>query len=118
MPLLSRRLVFGLAAFLPATASRAQGDIALFRVVGPRDEVTIGLTETELGRLGTGPRVERIARTLVAQGQITAWHYVVGRAADGSTRFAARGRVAILRSDLLRIEPYAAAIPVAPPPVE
>ena len=35
---------------------------------------------------------------------------------DGSTRYAAAGKVAILRNDTLRIEPYAAALPVAAPP--
>jgi hypothetical protein len=101
----------------PWASARAQsGGVTLLRVVGPRDEVTIGLTEAELARLGSGPAVERVARTLVAQGQITAWQYVVGRAPDGSTRLAASRRIAVLRHDALRVEPYSAALPVAAPP--
>ncbi len=121
---LTRRLLPALALAIPfatlaATAAVAQGSgVSLFKVVGPRDEVTIGLTEAELARLGSGPAVERIARALVASGQLTAWQYAVGRAPDGSTRYAARGRVAILRSDSLRVEPLAPALPVAPPPAE
>lgn len=102
-----------------AGASFAENDkVHLFKLVGPRDEVTIGLTAAELDKLGAGPEVERIARKLVADGQLTAWRYVVGRAPDGSTRFAASGRVAFLRTDTLRVEPYAANLPVAAPPAE
>jgi hypothetical protein len=92
--------------------------VELFRVVGPRDEVTIGVTPADLGAMGQGAAVERIARKLVADGQITAWRYAVGHAPDGSTRFAATGKVAILPHETLRIEPYTAALPVAPPPSE
>jgi hypothetical protein len=120
MPRLPRRLAAGLlAAALLAPAAQSQGTsggVRLFKVIGPRDEVTIGLTEAELQRLGSGPEVERIARALVADGRLTAWRYGVGRAPDGGTRFAPQGQVAILRNDALRIEPYAASLPVAPPP--
>ncbi len=115
-----RRLLSAIAA-IAALRQAAQAQAAeprLFKVIGPRDEVTIGLTEAELQRLGTGPQVERIARRLVADGQLTAWRYVVARAPDGSTRHAASGRVAILRNETLRIEPYTPALPVAPPPAE
>lgn len=105
-----------LAAGWLGTAAAQAPAVRLFKVVGPRDEVTIGLTEAELASLGTGPDVERIARTLVAQGQLTAWHYVVGRAPDGTTRFATARRIAVMRHESLRIEPYTAALPVAPPP--
>ncbi|MBV1797644.1 hypothetical protein [Siccirubricoccus sp. G192] len=104
---------------IPAPAARSQGTtggVRLFKAIGPRDELTIGLTETKLQRLGSGPEVERIARTLVADGRVTAWRYIVGCAPDGGTRFAPQGQVAILRNDALRIEPYAASLPVAPPP--
>jgi hypothetical protein len=117
--MIARRSLVGFGlALLPGLAPAQEAAIRLFKVIGPRDEVTIGLTDSELARLGGGPAVERIARALVAQGQLTAWRYAVGRAPDGGTRFAATGRVAILRSESLRIEPYAAALPVAPPPAE
>ncbi len=119
MPRLTRRLLPALSLVIPASAARAQaGGVSLFRVVGPRDEVTIGLTGAELTRLGGGPAVERVARALVANGQLTAWQYAVGRAPDGGTHYAARGRVAILRSESLRIEPLSPALPVAAPPAE
>lgn len=105
-----------IALAVPSLAE--SGPVQLFKIVGPRDDVTIGVTSAELDGMGTGPTVERIARKLAADGQLTAWRYVVGRAPDGSTRFAATGRVAFMRNDTLRIEPYAASLPVAPPPAE
>ena len=114
----SRRTLAVLLGALAAAPAHAQDlpEVSLFKVVGPRDEVTIGLTRADLAAMGTGPAVERIARSLVGQGQVTVWNYAVGRAPDGSTRYAATRRIAILRNDTLRIEPYAPALPVAPPP--
>ncbi|TCH98962.1 hypothetical protein EJV46_10440 [Roseococcus sp. SYP-B2431] len=118
MPQITRRTaaLAALAAGSLGTAAAQAPAVRLFKVIGPRDEVTIGLTEAELTALGSGPEVERIARALVANGQLTAWQYIVGRAPDGSTRLAATRRIAVLRSESLRIEPYTAALPVAPPP--
>ena len=92
--------------------------VRLFRVVTMRGDVVIGLTPGQLDALGQGPEVERLARRIAQEGQLTAWRYVVTRAADGSTRLATRDRVAVLRQDALMVEPYAAALPVAAPPAE
>ncbi len=115
-PHLPRRaaLLAPLLASLPASAQAPT--VTLFRVVTARDEVLIGLTPAELAALGGGAEVERVARRLVEAGQITAWRYTVTRAADGSTQLATRERVALLRHDSLRVEPYRPALPVAPPP--
>lgn len=101
-----------------AAASAMAQDTAplLFRVVGAKDEVTIGLTPSDFAAMGGAPGVERLARKLVADGQLTAWQYAVGRGPDGATRYVATKRIAVLRNDALRIEPYTAAIPVSPPP--
>lgn len=112
---LAALLTFALAG--QSFAARAQTeDVTLFRIIGPRDEVTVGLTAAELAALGAGPGAERLARKLIADGQLTAWQYVVGRGSDGATRYVATRQVAILRSDTLRVEPYAASLPVNPPP--
>ncbi|WP_426958030.1 hypothetical protein [Muricoccus radiodurans] len=110
--------VLGAPLLRVATAVAQEAPVRLFRVVTARDEVTIGFTRAELDALGSGDPAERVARKLVADGQVTAWQYVVGRAPDGSTRFGTTRRVAILRADSLRIEPYTAALPVAPPPAQ
>jgi hypothetical protein len=119
MPPAARRLVLALpllGAALPAAAQAPAPAIRLFRVVSPRDEIIIGLTPAELATLGAGPEAERIGRKLAADGQVGAWRYVVTRAPDGTSRFAAIGRIAVMRQDTYRIEPYSAALPVAPPP--
>jgi hypothetical protein len=113
----SRRLALALPLLaLPGAVAAQSPPVRLFSVVTPRDEIVIGLTPAELAALGSGPEAERIARRLVAEGQISAWRYVVARAPDGTTRFAATGRIAVLRQDTTRIEPYSSALPVAPPP--
>lgn len=106
-----------LSALAPAAAmAQATPAPQLFRVVGPRDEVLIGLTAAGFEAIGPGQNVERLGRKLAADGQLTAWLYPVGRAPDGTMRLAAAGRVAVLRSNALRIEAYRPALPVASPP--
>ncbi|WP_270934493.1 hypothetical protein [Falsiroseomonas oryzae] len=115
----TRRLaLIGLPAlFLAARPAAAQDTpVRLFRLVTQRGEIVMGLTPAELAALGTGPEVERIARRIAQEGQVTGWRYVVGRAPDGSTRLATREQVAVLRQEALVVEPYTAALPVAPPP--
>lgn len=112
-----RRLAIAITATALAAPAPAQdAAVQLFKVVSPRDEITIGLTAGQLAALGSGPEVERIARKLVADGQFTVWLYAVSRAPDGSTRYAALRRVALLRNETLRIEPLSPALAVAPPP--
>lgn len=110
--------VSGMAQPLPPGLP-PEAEPLLFRVIGPRDDVTVGLTAAEFAAIGSALGVERLARKLSVDGQLTAWRYAVGRAPDGTTQFVAAGRVAILRHDALRIESYLPALPVAsPPPVQ
>lgn len=111
-------LAGGIAVALRGAAAgqaRPEPAVHLFRVVGPRDTVTVGVTAADLAGWGAGEPVTVLAERLVAAGQVTVWAYAVGRAADGSLAMVPRGRMAILRSDTLRIEPYAAAQPVIAP---
>jgi hypothetical protein len=124
-PALARRAALallpglGLAGLATASAAaQTEPAVHLFRIQLARGEVTIGLTPAELAGLGSGPEVSRIARRIAEQGQFTAWRYVVTRAPDGSTQFAARDRVAVMRQEALVVEPYRAALPVTAPPVE
>lgn len=111
-------LLGGIAALAlrrPAKGQPAEKPVHLFRVVGPRDSITIGVTAEELATRGRGEPVSVLAERLAAAGQLTVWAYAVGRAEDGTLAMLPRGRVAVLRHDALRIEPYAAAHPVRPP---
>jgi hypothetical protein len=117
-----RALVAGLLGGLgalalrrPAAGQAAAPSVLLFRIVGPRDTITIGVTAEELASWGSGEGVSVLAGRLAAAGHLTVWAYAVGRAEDGTLAMLPRGRVAVLRHDALRIEPYAAAHPVRPP---
>jgi hypothetical protein len=118
-----RALVAGILGGIAAVALRrpaagqtpAEPSVRLFRIVGPRDSVTIGIGAAELAGWGAGEPVTVVAERLLAEGRITAWAYAVGRAADGSLALQPRGRIAILRNDALRIEPHVAAHPVVAP---
>ena len=112
-------LVLALALLPEARAERQEGAepaVRLFRLVTMKGDVLVGLTAAEVEALGTGPEVERIARRIAEAGRITAWRYQVVRAPDGTTRLAARERVAVMRQDALMVEPYAPALPVVSPP--
>ncbi|HEV7267646.1 MAG TPA: hypothetical protein VGN83_22490 [Falsiroseomonas sp.] len=102
--------------FARPAAAQGESPVRLFRLVMQRGEVIIGLTPREMESLGSEPEVERIARRIAAEGQITAWRYTVSRAPDGGTRLATRDKVSVLRQEALMVEPYRPTLPVAPPP--
>ena len=56
----------------------------------------------------------RLPRQALAAALI-AWRYVVGRGPDGATRYVTTRRIALLRNDTMRIEPYTTALPVSAP---
>lgn len=111
---LPRRSALLAAACLAAPAAAA-GAVTLLQVVGPRGNVVIGVTAQELEAWGRGEAVTIVAERLQAAGTITVWQYAVGRAADGSLQMQPRARIALLRSEAIRIEPYAAAHPILAP---
>jgi hypothetical protein len=101
-------LAAGLAfIFGPVVIALAQAaPVKLFKIVTPKDEVEIGVTDEELRSFGAGPDIDVLAKRLADGGQITVWQYAVQRAADGSTVHAPLKRVAIFKADTLRIEPF------------
>src|ERR1051325_7890628 len=97
-------------------AAQDGGATKLFKMVTAKDEVVIGLSDEELRSFGPRPDVDNLAERLVSTGQITAWQYAVIKAADGSLVQAPLKRVAVLKSDTLRIEPFnPAPLKVLPP---
>lgn len=102
---------------LAAGPASAQGKPpALFRVIAPGLDVTIGLTTAESAALGPGPIAERLCEQLIARGGMSAWQYVVGRGADGALRHVSTRRIALTLTDGMNISPYTPALPVTPPP--
>lgn len=107
-----------LAALIGSSPAPAQdgGGIKLFKMVTAKDEVVIGVSDKELRSFGPRPDVDNLAEHLVSAGQISAWQYAVKKAADGSLVQAPLRRIAILKSDTLRIEPLnPAPLKVLPP---
>jgi len=96
--------------------AESENPVRLFRFVTMRADVVLGLTPGELSALGSGSELDRIARRIAEEGELTAWRYVEGRGPDGSARLATSERIAVLRRDALLVERYVAALPVMPPP--
>ena len=73
----------------------AKDQVKLFKVISAKDDLTIGLTKTELKGFGTGAYLDNLAHHLAADGQRTVWQYVVRHGKDGSLEMAPLRRVAI-----------------------
>jgi hypothetical protein len=100
----------------PPVLAQDKAAIKLFKMITAKDEVVIGLSEEELRSFGARPDVDNLAEHLVSAGQITAWQYAVKKAVDGALVQAPLRRIAVLKSDTLRIEPYNPAPLKALPP--
>jgi hypothetical protein len=119
---LAAAMLISLAISSPALIGAApalaqdKAAIKLFKMITAKDEVMIGLSDEELRSFGPRPDVDNLAEHLVSAGQITAWQYAVKKAADGALVQAPLRRIAVLKSDTLRIEPYnPAPLKVLPP---
>ena len=108
-------LAAGLGVGLVARVAEAQEAVKLFKVITSKDEITIGVTASELKAMGGGEDVKVLAQHLVSAGQMTVWQYAVGRDAAGALQMNPLRRVAILKSDTLRIEPATTTYKIAPP---
>jgi hypothetical protein len=108
--------MFALLLLAAQSASAvAQDTVKLFKVITAKDDVTIGLTGTELQALGAGPELDNLAKHLAADGQMTVWQYAVRKDSSGTLQEAPLKRIAIFKTDTLRIEPYASPIPIIAP---
>ena len=101
-----------LSQIIPAMA---KDEMKLFKIVGAKDEVVIGLTAAEAAKPGAGPDLDNLARHLAANGQMTVWQYAVRKDPKGELQQAPLRRIAIFRQDTARIEPYATPLPVIAP---
>src|SRR5829696_4251136 len=91
---------------LSAWPAAAQSGVKLFKMITAKDEVVIGLSDEELRSFGPRADLDNLAERLALAGQITAWQYAVTRVADGSLVQAPLRRVAVFKTDTLRIEPF------------
>lgn len=97
-------------------AQAQDAGVKLFKLITPKDEIVVGITDAEMKSFGTAPDLENFAAHLAAAGQITVWRYAVKHDKDGNLVQAPLRRVAIFKTDTLRIEPYNPAPLKAVPP--
>jgi hypothetical protein len=119
MSTLSRRnaLAGGALAMLLTAAqpafSEEKGMTKLFKIITIKDEIVIGLNESELGQIG-GNDAGAVARSLAAKGEMTAWQYAVKHAANGDLQQAPLRQVGLLANASLRVEPYTTTYGIVP----
>jgi hypothetical protein len=115
---ISKRLLLGLgvAGFImesivvqPAFAAEK---VSLFKVITSKDEVVIGIPEGELAKMDGN--AGGIAKTLVANGSMSAWQYAVRKSSSGDLEQAPLHKIGLIAKDSLRIEPYASPLKVVP----
>jgi hypothetical protein len=113
-----RRTLFAAAGFTTfaaiMSAAAAEG-VSLFKIVTPKDEMFVGLTNADIAHLGTGSAVEQLSKKIAADGQMTIWQYGVKHDADGKLVFGPIGKVSVFAAGVVRIEPYKAAYDVLAP---
>lgn len=108
------RLGLGQGGAAPAGLRPASG-MRLFHVVTIRGDLVLGLTPTELAGFGPGPDVERLARRIAEEGQVSGWLYGTGRDRDGALFLRAERRVSVLRQDALTLQPHRSSLPILVP---
>jgi len=99
---------------LPVKAM-AEDQVKLFKFITPKDDVVVGLTTTELQAFGSGPDLDKLAKHLAADGQMTLWQFAVRRDQSGTLQEAPLRRIAVFKADTLRIEPYTTPYPIVAP---
>ena len=108
----------GLAALcfaFSAASTMAEDAIKLFKLITPKDEVVIGLTAAEVRALGSGPELDNFAKRLAAEGQMSVWQYAVRKDQSGNLQQAPLKRIAVFKTDTLRIENYTTPLAVVAP---
>ena len=76
----------------------------LFKVITVKDEIVIGLNDTELKALGGD--AAGLARALAEKGTLSVWQYGVKQAQDGERQMVPVHKVGLLAHNSVRVEPY------------
>jgi hypothetical protein len=81
--------------------SRAE---TLFKIVTVKDEIIVGLSDSELKEYGGD--AGGIAAAIAARGSLTLWQYAVRQDKSGEREVAPRQKIGVLANSSLRVEPY------------
>jgi hypothetical protein len=91
----------------------AADKVALFKIISAKDEIVIGISESELAQI-EGQNAGGVAKMLVARGSLSAWQYAVRKSAAGDLEQAPLHKIGLIAGDSIRIEPYATPLKVLP----
>jgi hypothetical protein len=103
------------ACFAGAGLAEGAGPMKLFKIITAKDEIVVGLSEEELRSFGPKADLDNLADKIAFAGQLTMWQYAVTKGGDGALRQAPAKRIAVFKTDTLRIEPYSTPLPVDAP---
>jgi hypothetical protein len=115
---ISKRLLLGLGlttllaeslAFHPALAAEK---VSLFKVITTRDDIVIGIPESELAKMDGN--AGGVAKALVASGSLSVWQYAVRKSSSGELEQAPLHKIGLIAKDSLRVEPYASPLKMLP----
>jgi hypothetical protein len=95
-------------------AATAADAVKLFKIVSPKDEIVVGVTDKDIAG-AEGSDLAKLAAKMKATGQMEVWRYAVKKADNGDLQQAPSSRVMLIWSDALRIEPYTSPLKVLPP---
>ena len=107
---------FSLAGFILESVmvqpAFAVDKVSLFKVITAKDEIVIGVTDSELAKMNGD--AGGIARALAAYGSLSVWQYAVRKAANGDLEQTPLHKVGLIAKDSVRVEPYASPLKVLP----
>jgi len=91
----------------------AADKVSLFKVITSKDEIVIGIGETELAQM-EGQNAGGVAKALVAKGSMSVWQYAVRKSDSGDLEQSPLHKIGLIASESLRVEPYATPLKVLP----
>ena len=102
------------ATALASPAAMADESVKLFRIVTPKDEIVVGVTDKDLAG-AEGSDLAKLATKMKGAGHLEVWRYAVRKSDSGDLQQAPSSRVILIYSDTLRIEPYSSPLKILPP---
>lgn len=93
-----------LAAVFLALAAQPAFAETLFKIVTVKDEIIVGLNDSELKELGGD--AGGIAKAIASKGTLAVWQYAVTQGKGGERQMAPLRKVGLLANSSLRVEPY------------
>lgn len=85
----------------------------LFKVITVKDEIVIGLSDSEMKALG-GTDAGAVAHALAQKGDVAVWQYGVRRGPNGELTQAPTSKIGLISNTSLRVEPYATPYTIIP----